>query len=83
VAEQMTGWTADEASGQPLETVFNIINEKTRAPTPNPITKVLREGIVVGLANHTALIGKNGTELAIEDSAAPDSGYPWKYFRCE
>ncbi|MHB8745607.1 MAG: PAS domain S-box protein [Gammaproteobacteria bacterium] len=71
VAEQITGWTADEARGRPLETVFNIINEKTRVPTPNPIAKVLREGIVVGLANHTALIGKNGTETAIEDSAAP------------
>jgi PAS domain S-box-containing protein len=71
VAETMTGWKSEEAGGQPLETVFNIINEQTRQPADNPITKVLREGVVVGLANHTALIARDGTETAIEDSAAP------------
>ena len=71
VAEMMTGWRMDEASGQPLEKVFNIINEETRQPAANPVAKVLREGIVVGLANHTALIAKDGTERSIEDSAAP------------
>ena len=71
VAEMMTGWKTDEASGQPLEKVFNIINEETRQPAKNPVDKVLREGIVVGLANHTALIARDGTERSIEDSAAP------------
>jgi PAS domain S-box-containing protein len=71
VAEAMTGWKSEEACGQPLEKVFNIINEQTRQPADNPITKVLRDGVVVGLANHTALISKEGTETAIEDSAAP------------
>jgi PAS domain S-box-containing protein len=71
VAEMMTGWKTDEASGQPLEKVFNIINEETRQPAKNPVDKVLREGIVVGLANHTALIARDGAERSIEDSAAP------------
>jgi len=71
VAEKMTGWKTDEASGQPLEKVFNIINEETRQPAKNPVDKVLREGIVVGLANHTALIARDGAERSIEDSAAP------------
>jgi PAS domain S-box-containing protein len=71
MAEMMTGWKTAEASGQPLEKVFNIINEDTRTPARNPVDTVLRDGIVVGLANHTALIGKDGTERSIEDSAAP------------
>jgi PAS domain S-box-containing protein len=71
VAELMTGWKTDEALGQPLETVFHIINEETRQPAKNPVDKVLREGVVVGLANHTALIARDGTERSIEDSAAP------------
>ena len=71
MAEMMTGWKTAEASGQPLEKVFNIINEDTRKPAKNPVDIVLRDGIVVGLANHTALIGKDGTERSIEDSAAP------------
>lgn len=71
MAEMMTGWKTAEASGQPLEKVFNIINEDTRNPARNPVDIVLRDGIVVGLANHTALIGKDGTERSIEDSAAP------------
>ena len=71
VAEAMTGWKSDEAIGQPLEKVFNIINERTRKPAPNPVSRVLREGMVVGLANHTALIARDGREAAIDDSAAP------------
>ena len=71
IAEAMTGWKLDEAIGQPLHNVFNIINEQTRKPAPNPVTKVLREGVVVGLANHTALIARDGRETAIDDSAAP------------
>jgi PAS domain S-box-containing protein len=71
VAELLTGWRSADALGQPVETVFNIINETTLQRAENPIAKVLREGVIVGLANHTALIAKNGTWTAIEDSAAP------------
>jgi PAS domain S-box-containing protein len=71
MAEMMTGWKTAEASGRRLEKVFNIINEETRKPAINPVDIVLRDGIVVGLANHTALIAKDGTERSIEDSAAP------------
>jgi PAS domain S-box-containing protein len=71
VGEMMTGWNLAEAFGQPLEKVFTIINEETREAARNPVEKVLREGTVVGLANHTALISKDGMETSIEDSAAP------------
>ena len=71
VAEAMTGWRSDEVLGQSVESVFRIINEVTRQPAPNPIVKVLREGTVVDLANHTSLLSKDGREIAIEDSAAP------------
>ena len=56
---------------EPLDEVFRIVNEKSRQPVESPVSKVLREGGIVGLANHTVLIGKDGTECAIEDSAAP------------
>lgn len=71
VAQSLTGWTEDEAEGAPLEEVFQIVNEETRQPAENPVTNALRENTVVGLANHTLLIRKNGEELAIADSAAP------------
>src|SRR5690349_19620296 len=71
IAEALTGWSHTEALGQPLERVFRIVNEATRAPVENPATRALREGIVVGLANHTVLIRKDGRECPIDDSAAP------------
>ena len=71
VAESLTGWSQSEAAGQPLESVFHIVNETTRKPVENPATKALREGVIVGLANHTVLIAKDGTERGIDDSAAP------------
>lgn len=71
VAESLTGWLEREAIGQPLDVVFNIVNETTRKPVENPATRALREGIVVGLANHTVLLKKGGGELPIDDSAAP------------
>jgi PAS domain S-box-containing protein len=71
VAEGLTGWTLAEAAGQSLTTVFNIINEQTRQSVENPATRVLREGVIVGLANHTVLITKDGVERPIDDSAAP------------
>jgi PAS domain S-box-containing protein len=74
VAERLTGWTVEEALGRPLLEVFNIVNEETRRPAVNPVERVLREGIVVGLANHTALIARDGRERAIADSAAPIRG---------
>lgn len=70
-AETLTGWSTGEASGLPLPQVFEIINELTRLPVENPVEKSLRYNIIVGLANHTVLIARNGREYAIEDSAAP------------
>ena len=71
VAERLTGWSESEALGKPLDVVFDIINEDTRAKAANPVSRVLAEGIVVGLANHTALIARDGTERPIADSGAP------------
>jgi PAS domain S-box-containing protein len=71
VAEALTGWKNDEAAQQPLPEIFSIINEQTRQEVENPVTKALREGHIVGLANHTILIDKRGQERPIDDSAAP------------
>ena len=71
VAESLTGWSHEEALGQPLDQVFRIINEVTLQPVENPALRALREGVVVGLANHTILIKKDGSECPIDDSAAP------------
>ncbi len=71
VAQELTGWTHAEAQGKPLGMVFRIVNEQTRKPVENPVEKVLREGMIVGLANHTVLVAKNGSERPIDDSAAP------------
>ena len=70
-AEQLTGWPESGARHKPLEDVFRIINEETRATVEHPVQRVLREGIVVGLANHTLLIARDGSERPIADSAAP------------
>jgi PAS domain S-box-containing protein len=70
-AEAFTGWKQTEASGRPLSDVFHIVNEFTRQPAENPCERVLREGVVLGLANHTILIARDGSERAIDDSAAP------------
>lgn len=70
-AECLTGWTNYEACGQPLTAVFRIINETSRQPVENPVAKVLRFGCVIGLANHTVLVARNGREVPIDDSAAP------------
>ncbi|HLM74625.1 MAG TPA: PAS domain S-box protein, partial [Polyangiaceae bacterium] len=71
VAEALTGWRPEEAVGRALEEVFPIINERTREPVEHPVARVIREGGVVGLANHTILIARDGTERPIDDSAAP------------
>lgn len=71
VAQKLTGWTSEEATGMPLETVFNIINEYTREPIESPVTEVYKTGEIVELANHTLLITKEGAEVPVEDTAAP------------
>ena len=71
VAEDLTGWRFGEASQKPVTDVFHIINEQTRKVVDSPVYKVLLEGSVVGLANHTMLIRKDGTEIAVDDSGAP------------
>jgi PAS domain S-box-containing protein len=71
VAEALMGWKQAEAKDLPLEDVFNIVNEETGLKVENPVAKAIREGCVVGLANHTILITKDGTRRPIDDSAAP------------
>jgi PAS domain S-box-containing protein len=71
VAQALTGWTAAEAAGQPIGKIFRIADEQTRQPIETPIARVLREGAVLGLANHTILLTRGGAELPIDDSAAP------------
>lgn len=71
VSENLTGWKQEEAAGKPLNEIFNIINEKTGKPAENPAERVMKEGAVVGLANHTVLIAKDGTKYPIDDSGAP------------
>ncbi|MDP3049570.1 MAG: PAS domain S-box protein [Thermodesulfovibrionales bacterium] len=71
VAEELTGWTQKEAEGKPCSEVFHIINEKTRKIPEDPVTRVIRTGLIVGLANHTMLIARDGTERIIADSGAP------------
>src|SRR5262249_10486446 len=62
VAESLTGWTQDEATGKPLETIFRVLNEQTREPVDSPAERALQKGIVTGLANHSLLIARDGTE---------------------
>lgn len=71
VAEQLTGWSARQASGRHLDEVFVILNEDTRETVESPVAKVLRLGTVVGLANHTILVRRDGSEMPIDDSGAP------------
>lgn len=71
VAENLTGWKEKEAIGKPIQEIFKIINEDSRQEVENPVERVLREGKIVGLANHTLLISKNGIETPIADSGAP------------
>jgi PAS domain S-box-containing protein len=71
VSESLTGWEQENAVGTPLEKVFIIGNEETGEPVENPVSKVLSEGRVVGLANHTVLTSRDGRKIPIDDSAAP------------
>ena len=71
VAEELTGWTQEEATGRPCSEVFHIINEKTRKIPEDPVTSVIKTGLIVGLANNTMLIARDGTERIVADSGAP------------
>ncbi len=71
VAEKLTGWDKERAWGRPLQEVFDIFNSRTGEPVENPVEKVLESGKIVGLANHTALISREGQKFQIADSAAP------------
>jgi len=71
VAQALTGWKAEDAAGMPSETVFKIINAHTRLAVESPVQKVMESGTIVGLANHTVLVAKDGTEYQIADSGSP------------
>jgi PAS domain S-box-containing protein len=71
VAQSLTGWRDNEAIGQPVNRVFRIIDETSRRAAKDPVAEVLRDGRAVGLANHTLLLARDGTEWPIDDSAAP------------
>ncbi len=71
VAEELSGWTSEDAKGKPSTQVFNIINEKTGQKCVSPVQRVIELGRIIGLANHTALIAKDGTIRSIADSGAP------------
>ncbi len=71
IAEKLTGWSIDSAKGKQLSEIFNIIDEATRSTVVNPVNEALKKGCIVGLANHTILISKDGYEYNIADSAAP------------
>lgn len=70
-AQELTGWTQAEAAGVPLEAVFRTLDQESHRPGLNPASRALREGVAVGLANHSVLVARDGTETVIEDSAAP------------
>lgn len=74
VAEALTGWNNADAVGRPLPEVFRVVNESTRQPVENPAARALREGTIIGHANHALLISRDGTERPIDDSAAPITG---------
>jgi PAS domain S-box-containing protein len=74
ISETLTGFSSAEALGRPLSEVFRIINEESREAMESPVDRVIREGKIVGLANHTLLLRPDGTEIAVDDSAAPIHG---------
>jgi PAS domain S-box-containing protein len=71
VAQELTGWHFEEIASRPVTEIFNIVNEQSRKKADNPVDKVLRQGVICGLANHTVLVRKDGTEFPIDDSGAP------------
>ncbi len=81
VAENLTGWSEAQAAGRKLQEILRIVNEETRKSVDSPVDKALREGVIVGLANHTVLISRDGSERPIDDSAAPDPQPPRQDYR--
>jgi len=73
IAQDLTGWDMEAGRGRPRSVVFRIINKQTREVVESPVEMVLGSGRIVGLANHTVLITRNGKELPIDDSGAPIS----------
>ncbi len=71
VAVALTGWSEEEGQGRECREVFHIVNERTRLETESPVTKVIRDGVISGLANHTILIARDGVEHNIDDSGSP------------
>ena len=71
VAEKLVGWSHEDAAGRPVDEIFHIVNQETRALATIPVMETLAQGTVQGLANHTVLIARDGTECAIADSCAP------------
>ena len=71
LAERLTGWTRVEAAGRPVDEIFHIISQKTRLPSTIPVRDTLAHGTVQGLANHTILVARDGSECDIADSCAP------------
>ena len=71
VAEEISGWQEEEVINKPFEQIFRLYSEETGKKVENPVEKVLQTGKIVGLANHTVLITKDGRQVPIADSAAP------------
>ena len=71
VAEQLTGWSSEQANGHPIKEVFRIVSALNREEVDSPVTRVLNTGQVIGLANHTLLLSRDGSEYQIADSGAP------------
>jgi len=71
LAQRLTGWTQAQASGRPIDEIFPIVNKETRRPATIPVLETLAHGTIQGLANHTVLIARNGSECDIADSCAP------------
>ncbi|HSR96405.1 MAG TPA: PAS domain-containing protein [Kofleriaceae bacterium] len=82
VAESLTGWSLEHAIGKPITEVFQIVGEATHTTVENPVDKVLRDGAIIGLANHTLLIARDGTRRPIDDSAAPIRGKDGEIVGC-
>lgn len=82
VSERLTGWSSAEAEGKPLAEVFRIVNETTRETVESPTERAIRDGVIVGLANHTVLLARDGVERPIDDSAAPIKDSDGKVVGC-
>ena len=71
MAQSLTGWSQEEAAGKPLDELFRIVRAETGEPVENPVHQVIREGVGIGMTDHTVLLARDGTRRSIDDSAAP------------